>query len=70
MSKAGIPTRHRLKRNYSIGPKISWMQATCSCGWIGNKHYEREDSRWPDVQREEAKHVADAELLINQDEDQ
>lgn len=68
MSKAGIPTRHRLRRKYNNGRGLVWMQGACSCGWIGNKYYV--EGQLTDVQREEAKHLLEAERLENQDEDQ
>lgn len=35
---------------------MSWIQPSCSCGWVGNKHHAYEDYQHHMVKRQEIKH--------------
>lgn len=47
---------HRIHKEYGGKAETSWVQAHCSCGWSGKKHYAYEDYQHSNCTEEAARH--------------
>lgn len=47
---------HEISKDYGGRNEMSWIQAKCSCGWVGEKHYAWQDFQRTNLKREIANH--------------
>lgn len=48
---------HEIKKHYGGREEMSWIQAECSCGWSGKKHYAYNDYQRSNLKEEIHKHI-------------
>lgn len=55
---------HEIKRLYGGTNENSFIQPTCSCGWVGEKQYAWQDFQLTIVKEHEARHLAEVRDII------
>lgn len=61
----GDGVKHDLVREKGGLGEESWIQPTCSCGWVGRKEYAYNDWQMTNVSEQEREHIRKANIGEN-----